>query len=500
MSRHRAFKTAKLSSEEKRLFLKNAAIIVTAVVALCTVCLATVASDIKSSDSFPKGIVVNDVVLYGMSYDDALKKVSESTHEYLSGLAFSISTEQKAYSIYASDFVTADVKETLDAAYKAGKTLTEFEHGEGTFYTTYYVDTDRLRLLLENIAQCYNTEPTEPTAIFDAKQRTFTYKEGRDGTYIDVEESLKVIVERVKKSEYGEIKPVIVTTSPERSVDDIAKNSVLIAEYTSVTTNNYNRNRNIELMCSYVNGTVLMPYEVLSINGLVGERTEAKGFLPAPAIMDGKRTVDDIGGGICQLSGTLYNAALLANMKVVERWPHSWPSDYVSIGLDSTLDWNTEKDLKLQNATEYNMYLAAWLEKEDLYGSNILHVAVYGKPFPEGVTVKVFSEITETIAPETAKVSYTSNLAAGSTRVLVQERMGYRARAWREFYLNGELLDIEILGSSYYAPIRGEVLKGKPNQTPADEPSVTPTEPPSEEPIVEPPSPTEPPVDNSGQN
>ena len=81
-------------------------------------------------------------------------------------------------------------------------------------------------------------------------------------------------------------------------------------------------------MCSAVNGLALAPGETLSLNELVGERTAEKGFLPAPAITDGKDLTDELGGGICQLTGTLYNAALLANMEIVERVHHSWPSDY----------------------------------------------------------------------------------------------------------------------------------------------------------------------------
>ena len=508
-----------MTKDEFTLWLKNAVIVVVAVSSLTTACLLQIAGNIKNSDSFPRGILVNDVDLYGMSYNDALNAVTKSMDKQLNNMTLPVTANGKVYKLKAVNFINADIRKTVTVAYEAAKERDDIGGGECKFYTTYYIDTQKLKQALEDIAADTDTAVIEPTAEFDKVSRTFTYKEGKDGKALNIENALKTLVDKIENSDYSKTELTYDVVKPKHTLNDIKANTKLIAECHSDTTNNYNRNKNIDLMCSYVNGYVLEPDQVLSINELVGERTEEKGFLPAPAIMDGKRTVDDIGGGICQLSGTLFNTALRANMRIVERWPHSWPSDYLDVGLDSTLDWNTKKDLKIKNTSEYNIYLAAWLEYSNLSGANTLHVAAYGQPFPEGVTVKVYSEITESIEPERASVVYTSSLASGVSHEVIKARTGYRARVWREFYCNGVLLDSEIVSTSYYAPIRGEIQVGKgkkrdeshskPNPTDASTPgaSTSPTDEPIESPdvtenpiIIDPPKPTDDPIANGGKN
>ena len=180
-------------------------------------------------------------------------------------------------------------------------------------------------------------------------------------------------------------------------------------------------------------------------------------------------------------------------MNIVERWPHSWPSDYLEIGLDSTLDWNTKKDLKIQNMSDYPIYIAAWLEKRDLSASNKLNVEIYGQPLPEGVTIDIRSEILETIEPQPDYKKYVSTLKPGQKKVIIVSRKGYRTCVWRDFYYNGILIDSEIIGTSYYRPIQGEVEIGitpestptpyieptrEPEPTPEPEPTVAPLDPP----------------------
>lgn len=492
-----------MNSEDKSLFLKNALLIVGGVAALAAMLLLKVKPESSTEMKFSREVTVNGIQLYGMTYDEAERTVAESERKYFTGIKITCRTGSEDYVLNAADFMSSTIQETMSEAYNACEDNIPVDQSD--FYTKYVIDTDKLRAIIKDIADKTDVEAKEPQASFDADRRSFSFTEGVSGIKVDIDDSLKNVIAAVENgsSDVIELKTDIVY--PVHTAEELRENTVKIAEYSSVTTNNYNRNRNIELMCSYVNGYCIKPGEILSINGLVGERTPEKGFMAAPAIMDGKRTVDDIGGGICQLSGTLYNAALLANMKITERWAHSWPSDYLEIGLDSTLDWNTQKDLKIQNPTEYDMYISAWLEKKDLNSSNILRVAVYGKPFPDGVTVKVHSEITETTLPEPTAVTYTSSLSPGQSRTVIKARTGYRTRVWREFYCNGELLDSEIVSYSVYSPIRGEIQVGRgtagasSGSSPEHEPTASPTKEPQEtsEPIVieppEEPNPTDPP-------
>lgn len=135
------------------------------------------------------------------------------------------------------------------------------------------------------------------------------------------------------------------------SDEELAKITDVVSEFsTRFPSYQTSRNTNIRLASSQLNGVVLMPGQTMSFNETVGERTVRDGYREAPVLKNGKHD-RGIGGGICQVSTTLYNAALLADLKIVRRNNHSIPSVYVAIGRDATVDWGT-LDLVLGNPTD----------------------------------------------------------------------------------------------------------------------------------------------------
>ena len=124
-------------------------------------------------------------------------------------------------------------------------------------------------------------------------------------------------------------------------------------------TNNSNRNTNLKLACQAINGKLIRPGETFSYNETLGKRTEAKGYKPAGAYMSGK-TVETIGGGICQVSSTLYYACLKADLEIVDRTAHSYMVSYVPYGMDATVSWGS-LDYKFKNNTDYPIRIEAWV-------------------------------------------------------------------------------------------------------------------------------------------
>ena len=122
-------------------------------------------------------------------------------------------------------------------------------------------------------------------------------------------------------------------------------------------TNNENRNTNLTLACAAIDGLILQPGEEFSFNTTVGERTAEKGYKPAAAY-SGTRTVDSIGGGVCQVSSTLYNAALIADMEIVHRVNHGFRSSYIAIGLDATVNWGGP-DFQFRNNAHFPVMIKA---------------------------------------------------------------------------------------------------------------------------------------------
>ena len=122
-------------------------------------------------------------------------------------------------------------------------------------------------------------------------------------------------------------------------------------------TNNSNRNTNLKLACKALNGKIIRPGETFSYNAALGERTQDKGYKPAGAYIAGK-TVDTVGGGICQVSSTLYYACLKADLEIVERYAHGYTVSYMPYGMDATVSWGT-LDYKFKNNTDYPIRIEA---------------------------------------------------------------------------------------------------------------------------------------------
>lgn len=149
-------------------------------------------------------------------------------------------------------------------------------------------------------------------------------------------------------------------TAPDVMGEDALFQDVL-GEYETKHNTNENRNNNLRLLCQALDGHIVQPGETFSYNGVVGERTAQKGYLPAPAY-SGSRLVDSIGGGVCQGSTTLYNCVLLADLEVVFRACHGAKVTYVPAGLDAAVNYLTT-DFKFRN--QYNFPVKIKAEVSD---------------------------------------------------------------------------------------------------------------------------------------
>jgi len=137
---------------------------------------------------------------------------------------------------------------------------------------------------------------------------------------------------------------------------------------------NAKRAHNIRLTARRLNGRVIYPGHVLSVNKVVGNRTHENGFLTAPVIEEGKK-VPGIGGGVSQVAGTLFNAALLAGLTITEHQNHAKPVQYLPVGRDATVAWNL-LDLKIKNPTRYPVFVKVG------YSGGRVTVTVFGAPAP----------------------------------------------------------------------------------------------------------------------
>ncbi len=221
---------------------------------------------------------------------------------------------------------------------------------------------------------------------------------------------------------------------------------------TSYATSNANRSSNIALASSKINGMVLMPGDVFSFNNSVGRRTAANGFKVAGVYVNGQVT-NDYGGGICQVSSTLYNAVLRANLEIVERTNHMFNVGYVPIGTDATVSWGAP-DFKFKNSRSYPIKIVT-----SNYNKR-LTVTIYGLKEDNEYSVEIVSYQTGTVPFRTTYVTDNS-LASGQTKVIQSGSNGATSVAYRILKQNGVEVSRQLLSKDTYSPHNQIIARGQ---------------------------------------
>ncbi len=208
---------------------------------------------------------------------------------------------------------------------------------------------------------------------------------------------------------------------------------------------------NVKLSASSINGTVLNCGDVFSYNGTVGQRTAARGYQAAPAYVKGE-TVDEIGGGICQTSSTLYLACLNSNLSIVERYAHRYAPSYISWGMDATVSWGGP-DYKFSNNTDYPVKIAA------SYSKGYLTVTLYGTK-TDSTTVKMTNKVLSD-TEWTTVYEDDNTLPAGTEKVKTTPYTGHKVESYRNLYDgNGKLISSRLEAVSDYKVRNKVVLRG----------------------------------------
>ena len=269
-------------------------------------------------------------------------------------------------------------------------------------------------------------------------------------------------------------------------------------------TNSENRNNNLRLACASINGLVLMPGDVFSYNDALGKRTTEAGYKAAGAYVDGQ-TVMELGGGICQVSSTLYYAALLSDLEIVTRSAHSFVSSYIPYGMDATVSWGGP-EFRFSNNTNYPIRIEA--EVSDGY----VKVSILGTD-EKDYYVKMEYEILGILDYETIYEEYPEDNEKGykDGDIVQSPYTGYIVKTYRCKYSKetDELLSREYEATSRYNVRDLIIARVGPQETepseedptgeptdPTDPPPETPSETPSETPTETPTeSPTPPPAD-----
>ena len=363
--------------------------------------------------------------------------------------------------VQSSYYVDKDVGKLIITSGKAGKTVDQDKLLED-IYTVLDTNTeDEQKLELKMI-------DAMPDEIDIDKIHEEVYKEVQDAYYTKdpftvypEEEGIDFDVDAAKQlltEEKEEYEIPLKITKPTKTVKDIGTEAFpdLLATFsTNYNAGNANRTTNLKLAANKINGTVLLPNEEFSYNKVVGERTIKAGYKMAATYSNGA-VVDGLGGGICQISSTLYDAVVMANLKITTRRNHQFVTSYLPAGKDATVVWGSQ-DFKFVNSRKYPIRITATVQ------NGVATIQVWGIKEEVEYDISIETKKIATIEPATQYISDPS-LPAGQQKVVKAGSNGRKVEAYKVTKLNGQVVSTTLLSKDTYNAMKRIVRVGTGGQ------------------------------------
>ncbi len=387
------------------------------------------------SGTYVQTTTIEGVDVSGMTLEQARTALSDTLKTKLEAATVTYSFNGASYTESAVDLgLITDVEDVLTSAMLYEKSGPYFDRQkklktaakDGVSYDiTLSADEAKVASAVAAMASDHEVPATEPQMTFNPEpaegQDTISWSDEVSGLSIDQPAMVSAILAAVTSGDFdlGEVKTAVL--APEHTKAEMAESVVKLSEYTSFfgygTYDDDDRVFNIKLMSQTLTGHSLEPGETFSVNDTTGERTEDKGWKAGNTIRKGV-LVEDLGGGVCQVSSTLYNAVLLADLGIVERHNHTYPSDYINkvgrfkvgeydyvtknwaenhVAVDATIDYGT-KDFKFINTLSETIYIVVYVDDE----TSTVTAAIYGPPRTDGYQVVIRTLQHKTVEPTEA--------------------------------------------------------------------------------------------------
>lgn len=428
--------------------------------------------------AYYNGVTINGKNVAGMTLAEARSAIAPLVEEDAKSVNITVENGTSLWVFTGADMgISSNLEYVLaeamlygrggtGAANKAAKE--ELSTAGREFTVTLTADPSALTERIGDIAQLINTPATEPSAEPNVWSATpsFNYHEGTDGTVLDESGLVNSINAALAERDFTRtITPQLITQSPSHSLDWLKENTQLRATWQtsfggSSSSRNPNRVGNIQKATTLLNGCKVEVGEEFNFNGYIGPRTESGGWPLAPGIVNGNTYEMQAGGGICQVSTTLYNALLSCGpeIEITERYHHSWPSSYADIGLDSTVTGSVEsgKSLNFINNTGAPLYIFAYCDQDN----HTMTIYMYGEPLEAGVTYVPRGVVIETIKPAETVTVENINWPTGYKQTTISSRDGYKSEVYRDKVVNGTVESSELLYTDSYRAVQGEITIG----------------------------------------
>ena len=417
-----------------------------------------------ATDLFMPGVEIGGIAVQGYNVEDAASTVSQAINETFATPVTFYKDDYKYESTLGGLCLSLDVAKIVESAWKEEKSrnwqakIANLDGNRKINYplTIQYNPEVKARLLKDWDSKwgvVYKNASLEVD-----NQRGLVIVPGQAGLKVDEDATFKILPTNLHEISTLRMPIIMVRQQPQVN-EEMLKNMGEISSYsTFYNPGEVNRSHNLYMAASSVNKIMIAPQTVFSFNNTVGARTMETGYLDALVIV-GNKFEPGLGGGICQVSSTLYNACLLAGLEIVERYNHALAVAYVPLGRDATVAYGIQ-DLKIRNSTDSPVYIRV------IASGGKLTVNIYGNlKYKRKIDI---SNIIDQTLDFVVEKETDPKMAAGEQRVDHKGNPGYIVRSFRNFYdENGKIVKTEQLARDTYKPLNELILEG-----PAIAPSV----------------------------
>lgn len=468
-----------------------AIIIVAAILIACGATYVMIQGKTKAEDDarannnlFASGIHIMDIDMSGKTRERAKAILDEAIQGKIAEMASGIVADGKTYALEAEQLgISHDAERVIEEAFAYGKNMPKaqtdetppprvdfdvaFSYGRNAIAAALQQYSDEIDVPAENATVEIRKSKDEPREI-TGTERVFT--EGKTGRELDINATAEALLSQLGDENYEPVEATLEVVEPDYSKADLERVYGVIGTFeTEYPDSVPNRRYNIWKMGDAINAVRIEPGQTWSINEQAGPRTNELGWKDAPGITNGE-LVDQPGGGICQVSSTLYNAVIRAELEIVEKTNHSWKQGYTDGGLDATIstDW---PDFKFKNNQSLPVFILV-----DCDGENRkIRVSIYGPQRGDGLTIGFSSEKIDEFRDKPEKVVEDPDLPAGERKVKQSERIGMVYQVYKHWYdEDGEEIRKEPYEKVTYKHIPAIVYVGtkpaEPMPTPVVEP------------------------------
>lgn len=412
-------------------------------------------TNVPKGDTIADGVYIGDVDVSGKTLEEALQAVEARVEELRSRQVTLNVIEENQVIVTAGDMGLAWTNtEVIGDAMELGKkgnvvqrykALQDLRQENKIFELRYDLDKELIRQIITEQCSQYNTEAQD--AMLTKVDEEFSITPGRTGYVIDEDASVETVYNYLIENwrfDDTDIHLVAVVDEPRGSEEELAQVKDVLGTFTTnFKTSGKARSANVTNGCTLISGMTLYPGDEFSMYEAVAPFSEANGYYMAGSYLNGQ-VVDSLGGGICQVSTTLYNAVLLAELEVTERHNHSMIVSYVEPSADAAIAESAGKDFKFVNNTEHPIYIDGFVENKNIT------FTIYGvETRPSNRTVAYESKILSVTQPE-ADVIYTDVAMPLGQVVSQSAHVGYRAELWKIVTEDGVEVSREQINSSSY--------------------------------------------------